>query len=178
MLIIYESIYFSFSPIFQCAICLSLQKHYCGAIVRSLYSSRCFFIWMLFLLLNFCVVFLSDILPNKCMHGVLYVESVVQYICVYYYYQCTFSANQIDTYLSLLMWKRYLSHRQTGKAQVSLRSLARAFTVRSREKASDQEPYLWPLLSDWAYMSHVTTKRVFGSFRPGQTQTGLRSHRS
>ena len=28
------------------------------------------------------------------------------------------------------------------------------------------------------YMSHDTTKRVFGSFRPGQTQTGLRSHRS
>ena len=27
------------------------------------------------------------------------------------------------------------------------------------------------------YMSHDTTKRVFGSFRPGQTQTGLRSHR-
>ena len=27
-------------------------------------------------------------------------------------------------------------------------------------------------------MSHDTTKRVFGSFRPGQTQTGLRSHRS
>ena len=28
------------------------------------------------------------------------------------------------------------------------------------------------------YMSHDTTKHVFGSFRPGQTQTGLRSHRS
>ena len=28
------------------------------------------------------------------------------------------------------------------------------------------------------YMSHDTTKRVFGSFRPGQTQTGLRSHGS
>ena len=27
-------------------------------------------------------------------------------------------------------------------------------------------------------MSLVTTKRVFGSFRPGQTRTGLRSHRS
>ena len=27
-------------------------------------------------------------------------------------------------------------------------------------------------------MSHDTTKRVFGSFRPGQTQTGLHSHRS
>ena len=27
-------------------------------------------------------------------------------------------------------------------------------------------------------MSHDTTKHVFGSFRPGQTQTGLRSHRS
>ena len=28
------------------------------------------------------------------------------------------------------------------------------------------------------HLSHDTTKRVFGSFRPGQTQTGLRSHRS
>ena len=28
------------------------------------------------------------------------------------------------------------------------------------------------------YMSHVMTKCVFGSFRTGQTQTGLRSHRS
>ena len=28
------------------------------------------------------------------------------------------------------------------------------------------------------YMSHDTRKRVFGSFRPRQTQTGLRSHRS
>ena len=28
------------------------------------------------------------------------------------------------------------------------------------------------------HMSHDTTKRVFGSFQPGQTQTGLRSHRS
>ena len=27
------------------------------------------------------------------------------------------------------------------------------------------------------YLSHDTTKRVFGSFRPGQTQTGLHSHR-
>ena len=28
------------------------------------------------------------------------------------------------------------------------------------------------------YMSHDTTKCVFGSFQPGQTQTGLRNHRS
>ena len=28
------------------------------------------------------------------------------------------------------------------------------------------------------YLSHNMTKRVFGSFRPGQTQTGLCSHRS
>ena len=27
-------------------------------------------------------------------------------------------------------------------------------------------------------LSHDTSIRVFGSFRPGQTQTGLRSHRS
>ena len=27
-------------------------------------------------------------------------------------------------------------------------------------------------------VNHDKTKRVFGSFRPGQTQTGLRSHRS
>ena len=34
------------------------------------------------------------------------------------------------------------------------------------------------LCTDKFYMSHETTKRVFGSFRSGQTQTGLRSHRS
>ena len=28
------------------------------------------------------------------------------------------------------------------------------------------------------HVSHDTIKRVFGSFRPGQTQTGLRSRRS
>ena len=28
------------------------------------------------------------------------------------------------------------------------------------------------------HMSHDITKRIFGSFQPGQTQTGLRSHRS
>ena len=36
---------------------------------------------------------------------------------------------------------------------------------------------VYPWTPQVYYMSHDTTKRVFGSFQPGQTQTGFRKYR-
>ena len=62
----------------------------------------------------------------------------------------------------------------------------RSYLRQKSEKNRSRTATPYTFLVFWAkgnviitlYMSHDTTKCVFRSFRPGQTQTGLRSHKS
>ena len=68
--------------------------------------------------------------------------------------------------------------RQTGMHSFNVRTAAADAKWATAQKIDCQFWRIWPTCAGRIHMSRATRKRVFRSFRPGQTQTSLRSHRS